>query len=141
MDNRIKKFFLGRGYFKTADEVIDIVAQSDNFDSSNETKVKTDALLIFQTLKQQTWLVSSTKRLYCVLDDIDKGFTKIQWSIPSHELCLNGKIIANISTQDKTRETGLLNLNERKNWLFSKKLFTLYGVESSIRDLILRTMN
>lgn len=140
MENRFRNFFLGRGDFKSKNEIIDAVYNSSQFDSSKESKHSSEALLIFQTSKQQTWLVSTSERLYCVLDDIDKGLTKVQWFIPSGDLISDNKVIANISVKNKSHNTGLLSINDHKNWLFSKRLFTMYEIESSIHDLISRTM-
>jgi hypothetical protein len=136
----VREFLLGRDEFKTADEIIEIVRNSPYFDPQREDTAHAEALLIFQTSKQQTWLVATQARLYCVLDDLCKSFTRVQWSIPIEKLVANGEVTIPITTSDKTWKTGRLNIGERRNWLFSKKLFTSEPIESRVRNLIARQM-
>jgi hypothetical protein len=49
-----------------------------NTDAEKASKAK--ALLIFATSQQQTWLVASREKLYCVLDDM-KDDPKIWWDL------------------------------------------------------------
>lgn len=136
----VREFLLGRDEFKTADQIIEIVAKSPFFDPQREDTAHAEALLIFQTSKQQTWLVATQAQLYCVLDDLGKSFTRVQWAVPKEKLVADGKITVPISTSDKTEKTGRLNIGERRNWLFSKKLFTSEPIESSVRSLIAHQM-
>lgn len=136
----IRSFLLGRGDFKSVDEIVDLVRSQTRFDPAVEVKSAAEALLIFQTSKQQTWLVATSAGLYCVLDDLGKGFTRVQWAISSKHLVSGGTLTASISARDESERTGLLDVNERRNWLFSKKLFTAKGIEASVRDLISKAM-
>jgi hypothetical protein len=136
----IRNFLLGQGEFKSAVQVVDVVQQSKNFDCSQEDLTKAEALLIFQTSKQQTWLVATRVRLYCVLDDLGKSFTRVQWSTSRNKLIADGKIGARIVTRNKTERTGLLDIGEHRGWLFSKRLFTDETIESRITNLIARQM-
>src|SRR5690349_18583697 len=130
----IRKLFLGRDEFKTAREIIELVGGYHQFDRESEDTNSAQALLIFQISTQQTWLVATRLRLYCVLDDVGKSFTRVQWAIPASELITNNEVTVNITTRDKTDRTGLLNIGERrKNWLFSKKLFASESIEDSIK--------
>lgn len=140
MDNSIRQFFLGRGDFKSANEIIAIVRSQAADESESEGGERSDALLIFQTSKQQTWLVATRRALYCVLDDLHKGFTRIQWTLPADKLVGRSGMIAQISTSDKSEKTGLLHINGHRNWLYSKKLFTSSSIEGTVRDLIRRTV-
>jgi hypothetical protein len=137
----VREFFLGRGQFKSADEVAETVRQSKNFDDSEEDPSNAGALLIFQTSKQQTWLVATRKRLYCILDDLGRAFTRVEWSMPRKKLVAQGNLLVRIKARDRTGRTGLVDIgDEHCNWLFSRKLFTNETVESRIRDLITRQM-
>jgi hypothetical protein len=136
----VRTFLLGRGEFKSSQEIIEIVARSDAFDPSVERVADAEALLMFQTSKQQTWLVATHARLYCVLDDLNKGSTRVQWSLPADKLVANSSVVAEVSVGSKTDKTGLLRIGERRNWLFTKRLFATKGIEAAVRDLIARHM-
>ncbi|HEY0349654.1 MAG TPA: hypothetical protein VGC60_16010 [Pyrinomonadaceae bacterium] len=136
----IRKFFLGTDEFKSPEEIIELIRTSDQFDAPQEDTAGAEALLIFQTSKQQTWLVATRARLYCVLDDLNKSFTRVQWTTPADKLVAGDQIAVEISTSDKTERTGRLNIGERRNWLFSKKLFPTEGPEARVKEMITRQM-
>jgi hypothetical protein len=136
----LRKFLLGQNEFKSPNEIIEIVRESPSFDTAKEDTASAEALLIFQTSKQQTWLVATRAHLYCVLDDLKSSFTKVQWAMGAEELTYAGNITATISTRDNTKWTGLLDVEERRNWLFSKMLFTNKSCEDEIRGLVRRQM-
>ena len=136
----IHSFLLGRGDLKNADQIIQI---TNAYPQARDLSPAVEALLIFQTSKQQTWLVASPSYLACVLDDLNKGFTRVQWLMLADRLIRDGEVIATITTSERSEpseSTGLLHINERRNWLFSKRLFSSRAVEATIRDLILRVM-
>jgi hypothetical protein len=53
-------------------------------DTSPIGEAVVDALLLFKTSKQHTWLVATQANLYCVLDDADRRKTGelVQWTSP-----------------------------------------------------------
>src|SRR5438270_12682810 len=114
--SQLREFFLGKSEFKTAEEIIAAVRNYKDFDTEVENITTAEALLIFQTSTQQTWLVATNARLYCVLDDINKSFTRAQWAIPKDQLVANGEVTASISTHDRSIRTGLLDIGPRHNW-------------------------
>lgn len=135
----IRKFLLGRGDFKSPREIIDVVKGyagdgSEGFDDA-------EALLIFQTSTQQTWLVVTNTTLYCVLDDLNKSSTKVQWSSPATELKRAGQKLSDISVRDKNDRVGLLQIGKHKNWLYSKKLFAGENVVDRVSNILVRKMN
>lgn len=134
----IRKFFLGRDEFKSPSEIIELLSTSKDFNAQEEDITAAEALLLFQTSKQQTWLVATRARLYCVLDDLNKSFTRVQWTMPAEKLVLSEDVTAEISTHDKSEKTGLLSIGDRHNWLFSKKLFPAEDLPDKVRTLIAR---
>lgn len=135
------RVFLGKSEFKTIEEIVATLRNHRDFNPELEDLNNAEAILIFQTSSQQTWLVATSARLYCVLDDLDKSSTRVQWTIPANEIIdEGGNIKINIATQEKTERTGLLEIGERRNWLFSKKLFARESIEAKIRDLITHQM-
>ncbi len=60
---------LGYRKFWDEPEIRELIAQSRDFNPP-ESVDASKSLLIFPTSKQQTWLASSSTRLYCILDDV-----------------------------------------------------------------------
>jgi len=136
----IRKFFLGTDEFKSPEEIVELIRTSAECDSQQEDIASAEALLIFQTSKQQTWLVATRSRLYCVIDDLNKSFTRVQWAISADTLVAGDTLAVEITTRSRSGRTGLLNIGPRRNWLFSKKLFPLEGPETKVKELIQRQM-
>ena len=86
----LRKFFLGRGELKSPIEIIAAIRESPDFDPRKEDIADAEALLIFQTSKQQTWLVATRTRLYCVLDDLRRSFRPVRWSLGAERLTETG---------------------------------------------------
>lgn len=137
----VRKFFLGEAEFEPANEISRKIRESKNFDPKSENPEQTQSLLIFQTSKQQTWLVASRARLYCILDDVNRSFTRVQWSMEKNELVSGRRVTVTISVNDKSPTTGTVDIGDHKAWLYSKKLFPQQDMESRIRQLILQQMN
>ncbi len=129
------KDLLGRRDYYSENKIIGFVIKSKNYDSGLEKLDQAAALLIFQTSKQQTWLVSTNKRLYCILDDTRKDEPQINWSIPKEDL--DGKKISDeIYIRDYSEDIGLVDIGPKKNWLYSKKLFKKPDIKTSINQLL-----
>ena len=136
--------FLGRRDFSIKEYIIDFVRNSKHFNSNSENLDRAKALLIFSTSKQQTWIVSTNERLYCILEDNRKDDPHINWSIPKKDLINNNEISIIITTdEDYKEEIGLISFGkEHKNWLYSKKLFKnsdhlRYEVQRLIKESML----
>lgn len=131
-----RNFFLGHGSFLPPEQILEKISDSKNFDSAREAPNRAEALLIFQTTKQQTWLVATNVRLYCILDDIGKGSTSILWSMSESKLIQGGRLYAHVSTNHKTDKTGVVKIADRNGLYFSRKLFASESIERQIRRLI-----
>jgi hypothetical protein len=132
----IREFLLGTGQFKTTNEVIKLISTSPKYGSAQQGFSDANALLIFQASKQQTWLVATRSRLYCVLDDVERNFTRIQWRISKEQLIADKTFTLSIITHDNTERIGTVDIGERKGWLYSKKLFASEPITESIKRLI-----
>lgn len=77
-------------------------------------------LLLFKTTKQQTWIISTTKQLFCILDDEEtrRLGQLIQWNIPLYEAT---PITARPFRSSVT--VGLVDIGDKRGWFFSKSLF------------------
>lgn len=135
----LRKVLLGRGDFKSRDEIVGLLRGSP--EASNDHFADAETLLIFQTASQQTWLVTTNHALYCVLDDLNKDSTTVQWAMPSSDLFRDDDRLADVSTQDKNDRVGLLSVGKHKNWLYSKKLFASDNVVNRLSRMVLGKMH
>lgn len=133
----IRKILLGRGEFKSPKEIIDVVKSSGKHDSEDFDNA--EPLLIFQTSTQQTWLVATDAALYCVLDDLNRASTRVQWTTSAADFKKVGEQLA-ISARDKNDRVGLLQIGSHKNWFYSKKLFSGENVVDLLYKLVTRKM-
>lgn len=76
-----------------------------------------EPFLLFQTMTQQTWLVPTTKRVFCVLDDerTRASGRLIQWDIPLSE----ARSVRAYATE---RGNTVVDVGDRKRWLYSVRL-------------------
>ena len=136
----IAKSILGYRNFWGEQEIKELIKKSKNFDSGKESPSKAMSLLIFQTSKQQTWLVSTSVRLYCILDDIRKPRPKIQWSSTKQILSPDENYKSVIVTHPKSDETGQVDIGQqRKNWLYTNRFFFNESIENQIANLLVNT--
>lgn len=99
---------------------------SENIDYSK-------GLIFFKSKRQQTWLITSNTKVYCVLDDIVSDMFEIKWAIGKKELWDGQNLKIEIIPNYK-ENTGLISFgNNHKNWLYSKNLFIN---EDELRDAI-----
>ena len=76
-----------------------------------------EPFLLFRTNKQRTWLVTSTRNLFCILDDENtraSGRT-IQWREPLERL-------TSVGTRSYREAVGRLDIGPRSGWLYSTSL-------------------
>ena len=136
LSNRI----LGYRRFRSEEDIRNLIKRSKNYNSSEELPEHAKSLLFFQISKQQTWLVSTSIRLYCILDDIRKPAPKLQWSVAKKTLMSDSNNIFTISTRPKTEKTGLVDIGpQHKNWLYTKSFFHSISIEKQIRNLLIHT--
>lgn len=138
---KLDELLAGRPDFASQAEVIAFARKSKNFDPADEDLTHADALLIFSTSKQHTWLVATDKRLYCILDDIRKDQPHINWSMPKRDLVSGNDVVVPVNSRGKSEFSGLVDIGaSHPGWLFTKRLFSTKSVKESIRSLLSRTM-
>ena len=141
---KLSELFSGREDFASKRQILDLIRQSMNFDPKSESVQNADALLIFSTSKQHTWLVATYERLYCILDDLRKDQPHINWSINKAQLVAGNSVVANIRSRPRSDKSGLisdksglLDIDEtHRHWLYTKRLFSDSRIEDRVRALI-----
>jgi len=109
-----KKVISGSGYeFISPAELKEYVADRLN-------KPVIDALLIFGTKKQHTWLVTTSGQLHCILDSKNTWTAGrlLQWSMST-----SGAINVKARKRSRYKNSGLVDIGRRQNWLYSLRLF------------------
>ena len=126
--------------FSSTKEICQHITGSRNYKPEEDPK-KAKALRIFQTRRQQTWLITTHKRLYCLLENRDEDKVNVNFSIRKSKLVgPEDKIIVDLETSETSppkRKTGLVKIGKHKNWLYTKKLFEHKSIEDSIKELVL----
>jgi hypothetical protein len=137
----LDSLFADRTAFETVDGIKKFVVKSKYFNSDEESPERSNALLIFSTPYQHTWLVVTEKRLYCILDDLRKQEPHINWSMKSDDIIRDGKIVLPINVRNKSKDTGLVDFGRKhEDWLFSRKLFLSQPVDTMIKKILQRSM-
>lgn len=96
-------------------EIIEVL---NNSGSLTENEVIEKAILIYSTKLQQTWLVSTRNRVFCLVNENGTRDDKqsISWSASKNSL-------KPIRTRKYKKYTGLLDLNNHAGWLYTYSLF------------------
>lgn len=138
---KLGTLFFGDREFFNPEEIEQFIVNSKKF-SDREELAKTASLLIFETSKQRTWLVTSSQRLYCILDDIREDAPHINWSMNKENILQDNNLAIELSTKNNSAETGLIDFgSNHKNWLYSKKLFTNIEIGPSVNQFIIKNLS
>lgn len=116
---------IGLGGFFTEDGIRNILRDTGSVESSEKV---IRAFQIFSTQKQRTWLAFSDRKIFCILDDETTRTSGrlIQWALPKDQA-------TPIVARRHNVSTGLLDIGERKNWLYSIALFpTSQSLETEV---------
>ncbi len=132
---------LGRRDFYSREEIARYIVRSKNYDPSRESPDQAKTLQFFETSRQRTWLVATTARLYCILDDVRKPEPHINWSLTRQQIFSGDTLSLRISARENTNRTGLLDIGpEHKNWLYTKALFLTQPVTEAVTEFIKGSM-
>jgi hypothetical protein len=125
-----EKYVDPRGFY-TKDGLSKLITESGLIQVDEKV---VDMVLIFETLKQHTWIITTNLQLFCVLDDEDTRSSgrMIQWKmLLSDDLPIRARI--------SERGNPVVDIGERKGWLYSRHLFPIEeALEKSIKSLIER---
>ena len=135
------EFIAWREDFESEAGVIRYIVNSINFDPETENPSDAGGLLVFSTARQRVWLIATSERLYCILDDLRKEKSHISWSIPRRKLISDGTVSVKLRSREKNELSGFVDIGEKHTgWLYTKQLFANVRVENKIRSLIQRKM-
>ena len=129
---------LGYRSFASEPEVRKSIEHSMYYDASTESPEDAGSLLIFDTSRQHTWLVTTGKRLYFVLDDVRQPAPRVRRSVPTSELKVQSDGEVAVITRPKSVHAGLVDIGlRRRGWLYSKRLFPPdRPIERAVNELL-----
>jgi hypothetical protein len=93
------------------------------------------AFLLYQTSAQQTWLVLTNRKVFCILDDerTRASGRLIQWRLPLEDA---QPVRAHLSD----RGSPVIDIGLRKDWLYSTKLHSSpHALEKDLTAAVLAT--
>ena len=100
--------FFGPRDFLTPAQVSAAIEHSKNFRPGSERPNDAQALLFFETTKQRTWLVATTARAYCILDDRRKLKPHINWSISRAKIFdAAGQLVLELEASERHRRSSM----------------------------------
>lgn len=120
---------IGPGGFFTKEGVRQLV---ENSGMVAPGEAVSDAIVIFRTPKQRTWLVATDRQLFCVLDDDDTRASGrlIQWRLSHDEA-------RPVRAEVLNYRIGGLRVGPRSKWLYSRELFPdAEDLERAVEQLI-----
>ncbi len=136
----LSELFDSNAFFRSEADIRLCIKNSKNYKGEEPSTAR--LLTIFSTSKQRTYLVATSERLYCILDDARKDAPHINWSIAKGEILSNGRMLIDIRTRDKTDKTGIVDIGQKhEGWLFTKGLFLKKDLKASVEELIIGAMN
>jgi hypothetical protein len=117
------------GGFFDKREINEIITHSGMLYENEEIEKN---LLIYSTEAQKTWLVSTGKRIFCILNE--KGTLKSNQSIT---WVADKESLSPIGTRKYKKYSGLLDLQNHAGWLYSYRLFpTPDDLIGKVNDLL-----
>jgi hypothetical protein len=126
--------------FAGIDDIRGAITLSKNYRLDRTPPAQAHSLLFFQTPLQQTWLVKTPNRLYCILDDVRRPAPHVNWSMPMSDVIdADGNLKLGIEARETAgaMDTGLFDFGpNHKDWLYSRKLFVATGVEQAVGDFL-----
>lgn len=131
----VLNFLLGKRELLTQEEIVQFIRTAER-----ERADRAGILLIFQTLQQQTWLVATSERLYCVLDDIRRPKPEVRWRMAKSDLVADHDVIVDIATRAYSANSGRVDIGNHTGWLYSKALFSTVPIDEAIKALIHTSM-
>jgi len=130
-----------RGFLSLGD-IKRTITSSKNYRLDGTPPEAARALLIFSTSRQQTWLVATSQRLYCILDDLATGEATVNWSMGRDALVASdGTLKIKLQERPYKDRTWYVDFGDaHTDWLFSRSLFAGRSIEDAVRDLLREQM-
>lgn len=131
----LNELYAGYRPFANDHEIRSTIEQSKYFDNSQEDPEKATKVQLFETSKQRTYLLSTGKRVYKILDDRRSNHPKIVWSRAIDKIFDNFKLKASLEpSSENTCNLKFEEIPDKIN-LVSMKLFANISFDDAIKNL------
>lgn len=117
--------------FYAKQELDNVLVESGLLDAGEKVR---EHFQLFKTPRQHTWLVTTNRYLYCLLDDTN---TREKGSVVQFKMELGQLKLEKVKAYQLDNGKDVLDLGRRKSWLYSKDLYPdPTKLEEEIRRLI-----
>nr|VFK27903.1 MAG: hypothetical protein BECKMB1821G_GA0114241_103128 [Candidatus Kentron sp. MB]VFK31789.1 MAG: hypothetical protein BECKMB1821I_GA0114274_10277 [Candidatus Kentron sp. MB]VFK75564.1 MAG: hypothetical protein BECKMB1821H_GA0114242_10267 [Candidatus Kentron sp. MB] len=132
---RLRELYKGYRPFSDEVSVISTVKSAKAFDAEREDISKAKKVQLLSTLKQRTYLVSTGKRIYKILDDRRLKRPKVVWSRRVDELFKDHNLEATLVSRNEDIFNLVINAAPDKRNLVSKDLFANIDFNEAVARL------
>lgn len=137
---RLSSFFKAPRPFVSITDLKFTLSELDH--PQNEDFERAEALLIFESARQKTWLIATNLRLYCLFDIAAEERPRVKWKIDkSHLVSDDDGVIVKLSLRESTRRTGFIQINDKNPRKYSKLLFTMAPITRAIRIMLMKAFD
>ncbi len=133
---KIADLYSGQRPFSIDEEIILTVKRSKYFNENEEDLSKAKVIQLLDTSKQRTYLISTIKRIYKVLDDRRSDRPKITWSRKIEKVFDGQTLKATLKPRSERSYKLVFEASPDRLNLVSKKLFANIEFEDAISTLV-----
>ena len=133
---KIADLYSGQRPFSSDEEIILTIKRSKYFNENEEDLSKARKIQLLDTSKQRTYLISTDKRIYKVLDDRRSDLPKITWSRKIEKVFDGHTLKATLEPRSERSYKLVFDASPDRLNLVSKKLFANIKFEDAISKLV-----
>lgn len=132
---KFNDLYSGQRPFSNDEKIISTITRSKYYDANNENLSNVTKIQLLDTSKQRTFLISTGKRIYKVLDDRRSEHPKLTWSKKINKVFDGNKLKGKLITKSDRSYNLIFDASPDRMNLVSKKLFTNIKFENAIETL------
>lgn len=131
----LRDIYYGYRPFSSEEEIIATVKTSKFFDENTEDIKKAKKIQLFETIKQRTFLVATSKRIYKIVDDRRFDKPKLSWSRKINLIFEAGKFKGSLIKRNANTSVLTIEAMPNKTNLVSTKLFANIDFNHAVENL------
>lgn len=133
---KLSDLYSGQRPFSNDKEIISTVKRSKYFNADEENLSRAKKIQLLDTSRQRTYLISTGKRIYKVLDDRRSDRPKLTWSRTIDKVFMGGQLKATLESRNERSYNLVFDASPDRMNLVSKKLFANIEFEDAVAKLI-----
>ncbi len=135
---KLADLYSGLRPFSSDEEIVMAVKSSKYFDEKEEDLTKVRKIQLLDTSKQRTFLISTGKRIYKVLDDRRSNAPKVTWSRRIDKVFEGRELKAKLVPRSDRSYNLIFDASPNRLNLITKKLFANIDFNDAISKLIVK---